>query len=398
MALSDAEIAFVEALLRDRAGLELTRWLVEARVEARMLATRTDADAYIARLRSDGGGAELAALIEAVRVGETRFFRHQSHVDALRDVVVPAWKMRGLARPRVWSAGCASGEEAYTLALILEEAMPAPAFHPEILATDVSRAALDVAAAGRYPRGALAHVPTQYQGGFDADGESIVVRAHVRRLVTFREENLATNERVRRLDLVWCRNVLIYFDAEARARVLKKLVGALAPGGFLFLGYSETLRDVPGLRAVPWQGQLLWERDIDGDPRRSSTSEVGRASSVPASSAAPRSRLTAEEGPPRAARGRPSTTGGAATFRLSVSTGEALAAPLDAALRAPGLVELTLDLDAASFLDDDVAPVLRRAWAKATASGVRLVLRATRAGPQRWLRRHGFGDGPGDEA
>ena len=70
MARSDAEIAFIEALLRDRAGLELTRWLVEARVEARMLATRSDADAYIARLRSESGAAELAALIEAVRVGD----------------------------------------------------------------------------------------------------------------------------------------------------------------------------------------------------------------------------------------------------------------------------------------------------------------------------------------
>lgn len=385
MALSDAEIAFFDGLLRDRAGLELTRWLVEARVEARLACAATTIDRYIALLKTPEGASELGHLIEAVRVGETRFFRHQSHVDAVRDVVVPAWKLRGVTRPKVWSAGCASGEEAYTLALVLAAALPSPGHQAEVLATDVSATAIAIATAGRYARAALAHVPPAYHHAFDVQGDAIEVRPAIRSSITFAEENLATADRSRRLDLVWCRNVLIYFDAEVRARVLKKLVAALAPGGFLFLGYSESLRDVPGLRALPWQGQVLWEKPIEGDNRRSSTSEVGRPSAPAASTPEPRSRAGSRIERPRAITG-------ASTFRVSTSTGSALEAPLDAAMRAPGLAELTVDLDAASFLEDDVAPVLEKARAKAAAAGVRLRLRATRPGTQRWLRRHGLAE------
>src|SRR6185369_8238761 len=96
------------------------------------------AEAYLDLVRSARGAPELAALVEAVRVGETRFFRHRPHVDALLDVVIPAWRERGERSPRIWSAGCATGEEAYTLALVLGRALPRPAFTPAILATDVS--------------------------------------------------------------------------------------------------------------------------------------------------------------------------------------------------------------------------------------------------------------------
>lgn len=384
MALSDADLAFIEALLRDRAGLELTRWLVQARVEARASASATTLDRYVGKLRA-GDEAEIGALLEAVRVGETRFFRHQSHVDAVREVVAPAWKIRGVLRPKVWSAGCASGEEAYTLAIVLAAALPSPTFQPDILATDVSPTALAVAAAGRYPRASLAHVPAAHRSCFDVDGDGIVVRSALRSTVSFLEENLATLQRPRRVDLVFCRNVLIYFDAETRARVLRHLVASLTPGGFLFLGYSESLRDVPGLRAVPWQGQVLWEKPVDGDARRSSVKEPADV---------PSARVAAVP-PARPARPGPSDALGSAstTLRITSSTSATVAAPIDAALGTTGLTELVVDIDAAPFLEDDVADVFRRARAKAAAAGVRLRLRASRVGARRWLRRHGFDEG-----
>src|SRR5438128_2279334 len=110
---------------------------------------------YAKLIGSRRGAGELAELVESLRVGETRFFRHEPQVDAVVAHVLPLWKKQGKTSPRVWSAGCASGEEAYTLALVLAGEMPAPAFSPSIYASDVSKEALAFAARGTYPRSAI---------------------------------------------------------------------------------------------------------------------------------------------------------------------------------------------------------------------------------------------------
>ena len=116
----------LERRLHAHAGFDLPEWIVEARALSRMSALDLGAQAYLDLVSSPRGAAELSALVEAVRVGETRFFRHRPQVDALLEVVVPAWRERGERSPRVWSAGCATGEEAYTLALVLGRALPGP--------------------------------------------------------------------------------------------------------------------------------------------------------------------------------------------------------------------------------------------------------------------------------
>src|SRR5262249_34939412 len=132
---------------------------LQARIEERMLRTGVaSAEAYVDKASKDA--RELEALCEALRVGETRFFRQRTHVEALAEHVIPelGQKRAETRAVRAWSAGCASGEEAYTLAILLREQLP-PGFAVRVLATDISATALARAAAGRYPDAAVSDVP-----------------------------------------------------------------------------------------------------------------------------------------------------------------------------------------------------------------------------------------------
>src|SRR5437764_5566882 len=119
MAVPGDIVAKVGRRLAEHAGLELPAWVLASRIEARLGALRMDAHGYLGLVNAPHGRGELHALVEAVRVGETRFFRHAAQVQALVDVVVPAWRARGKRGFRAWSAGCATGEEPFTLALVL---------------------------------------------------------------------------------------------------------------------------------------------------------------------------------------------------------------------------------------------------------------------------------------
>jgi chemotaxis protein methyltransferase CheR len=371
-------LASLERRLRSHAGLELPAWVVESRARARMALLGVDAEHYV-DLVSAPRSDELAALVEAVRVGETRFFRHRSQVAALTDVVIPAWRARGERAPRVWSAGCATGEEPYTLALVLAERMPAPTFAPSILATDVSAEALAVARRGRYPRAAAAHIPDEWQRGVAIDGDVLRIRREVAQLVSFEEGNLAVAHGRRGFDLIWCRNVLIYFAPEARQEAVDRLVATLEPGGFLFVGYSESLRDVAGLEAVT-AGECTIYRKRSAAPRPTPTPlPFPPLSPAPAPSPSPSRSPSPSPSPPPVA--------DTVAIRGHADPA-AITAAISAALRSPGLRRLTVDLDAADHLGDEVAAVLRRARAAAAAAGIDLVWIAHRAPTQRWLRRH----------
>lgn len=416
MGLSREILAGIEERLHEHAGFDLPEWVVETRALARMGALSMDERAYLDLLDSPRGAGELHALVELVRVGETSFFRHLPQVSALADVVVPAWRAREKKSPRVWSAGCATGEEPYTLALVLARLMPRPAFSPTILATDVSAEAIAIARRGVYPASAAEDVPEPWREGLVVEGGSARLRPEVASLVRFQRQNLADAELPRGFDLVWCRNVLIYFGPEARKRVLARIVASLEPGGFLFVGYSETLRDVRGLRAVRHGDQVLWQKE-DAAPAGSNVAVAssGQAiAKVAAQGVSSMSTRGAGAAPartvstPRTA--RPKAAGSAkvgeisavvrgdrrkneAILRVTAAEPGALSASIRAALAAPGLGTLTIDLDGAEFLDDAVAPVLRRAGAAAETAGIALVLSATRPGPQRWLRRNGLAGG-----
>ena len=476
-------VAGLSRRLAERAGLELPAWVVASRAGARMQALGLAPAAYLELISAGRGAAELAELVEAVRVGETRFFRHRSQVDALIDVVAPAIAARGRRPVRVWSAGCATGEEAYTLALVLTRALPEQPV--TVVATDVSEDALEIAARARYPRSALRHVPDPWRDGFEdapADAEAgagaggpggggptadeVRVRPDIARHVVFERANLVDGEAPRGCAVVWCRNVLIYFAPEARRRAVQRLVGALEPGGWLFVGYSEHLRDVAELEPVRAGDATIYVRRHPTSPgmpvpvagasgsfpgaaasgslpgMSSSGSFPGAAASgappgtsssgsLPASAsasfpgaAAPRRTpavgipITGADRPRTPAVGipitradRPRTPAAGVpitplektprptfaappavevTARAIVAEGDCagLGAAIATALAGHGLRRLEVDLDGATFVPDEVAITLRRARAAAAAAGVTLILRATRPGTRRWLRRH----------
>ena len=388
MALPREIVAGLSRRLAERAGLELPAWVVASRAQQRIAALGVAADAYLELVSSPRGAAELAELIETVRVGETRFFRQRAQVDALVAVVVPALAARGKRAVRVWSAGCASGEEPYTLAIVLARLLPEHAI--TIVATDVSEDALEVAARATYPLAALDHVPDEWLDAFEIEGERARVRPEIARRVDFQRQNLVDGEPPRGCALVWCRNVLIYFAPEARRRAVDKLIGALEPGGFLFVGYSETLRDVAELDGVRAGDAVVYRRREPGaappPPRRT----------PPAGLPAHPERVPLSEAPGAESKGasRRTPAGLPATSRTLRIAGDCdpdvLTEDLGAAMASPGLKRLTIDLDGADFVPDEVATILRRARAAAGAAGVALELRATRGGTRRWLRRHGL--------
>ncbi len=343
-----------------RTGLSPQDWVLEARIRERLLATGIERPSlYLDQLESQ---AELVEIVELLRVGETRFFRHQSHMKAMNELVLPALR-KGTGEARVWSAGCATGEEAYTLAMMLSRGLEGSR-DVSILASDISPNSLQRAEAGIYPQSVLPTLPLEHRDSLTrlADGR-FQVSARLQDLVEFEERNLATGAYPRGFDLIFCRNVLIYFDEDAKEDVLQRLVRSLNPGAFLFVGYSESLRDVEGLSLMQ-SGECSVYRRI---------AEQGETSTDPATQEAPQKRL-------------PSST-----LQVMLSgeyqDGTRLASELRDALTKP-VSKIVVNFDGADFLGPDTAGVLRQMRAAARSRKITMAWQATRTGHLRFLRRH----------
>lgn len=427
----------IEARVAAYAGLKPPAWVLASRVDDRVrrlgLAGRAE---YASLLEGERGQAELVALAECLRVGETCFYRHRAHVRALQRVVAPdlAVRRRTERYVRAWSAGCATGEEAYTLAIVLGEALPkGSGFRIEVLGTDISEPALEFARARTYPPEALRAVPPDVQRRFfvEAGGRFRVVDAIAER-VRFARLNLLGGPYPRALDVILCRNVLIYFEAGARRRTIERLIEALAPGGYLFLGYAESLREFETLEALHTPDGVIyrkplvsarmggpaaasprppsrfrpkappsWETDRAARRRAARETRSGHGRLGPteppdmlvppdAPGSHPTPRACAEEAPPFPLASSESPSPDAVVrLRGSYEDPAVVTAELRRAMGAR-VRRVVVELDEVDFLADEVASVLRRASAAAQAEGVAFALRATRPGPRRWLSRHGL--------
>jgi two-component system, chemotaxis family, CheB/CheR fusion protein len=175
----------------------------------------------------------------------TNFFRDESAFTALSEMIQNALlQHQGLQPLRIWSAGCATGEEAYSLAITVLEACTAVQRWPgvKVFATDVDQRVLNVGSSGSYPAGAAEGIaPARLSQFFNAHEDRLVVKPELRQMVIFARHNLLDDAPFTKMDLVVCRNTLIYFQAEAQERVMRRLQYALNPGGLLFLGSSESL-------------------------------------------------------------------------------------------------------------------------------------------------------------
>jgi chemotaxis protein methyltransferase CheR len=177
-------------------------------------------------------------LIRALLIGETYFFRSRVHLDILRSTILPDVLARS-PEPVLWNPGCATGEETYSLAITLQETLP----RFQLLGTDVNRAALELAERGIYRPWAFRHTTADFQQTYFCpveDGWQIVPR--LRDAVRFRWRNLLSGSPLRQVDVIVCSNVLLYFSEEAARRAEEVFFNALAPGGWLILGQSESLR------------------------------------------------------------------------------------------------------------------------------------------------------------
>jgi chemotaxis protein methyltransferase CheR len=253
---STADVEQFLAIVSRNLGLafdESRLTLVADTLRARLSERRLSAAVYLARLEAGNSAEareELRALAPALTVTETYFFRHLDQLDAFRDVVLKAHAAAGdPASPlRVLSAGCASGEEPYSIAILGRQHLPeARANAMQIRAVDVNTTMLERAARARYSSWALRETPAEIRmRWFREDGRDFVLDPTIRAMVTFQEGNLGDPDanlwQPRSLDAVFCRNVLMYFAPEAARRVIAGIARALVPGGLLFLGHAETMR------------------------------------------------------------------------------------------------------------------------------------------------------------
>jgi chemotaxis protein methyltransferase CheR len=198
--------------------------------------------------------AEVRALAEALTIGETYFFRYTEHFQALAQVALPASiqsrEEEGQRTLRILSAGCSSGEEAYSVAILIDQAFPKlEGWSVSILGIDVNPAAVEKATAARYSKWSLRETPEEYAAEyFEAAGRQLRLRESIRRAARFEQRSLADEDNLfwqaGAFDIVLCRNVTMYFPLDVTRCVVGRIARSLRPGGFLFLGHAETLRGV----------------------------------------------------------------------------------------------------------------------------------------------------------
>ena len=218
---------------------------VQRRIERRMAARGlADLAAYVRRCRMEP--EEVDALFRDLLISVTRFFRDKTEFESLREYIVALLNARTEGPLRIWVAGCATGEEAYSIAMMVGDILGGPHHldksNVQIFATDIDENALGMARSGRYPIAALNDVPKEMvEQYFKIEGDSVCVKRMLRDVVLFSYHNICQDAPFLRLDLVCCRNLLIYFDTNLQDRVLSRLHYALNPTGLLFLGVAESV-------------------------------------------------------------------------------------------------------------------------------------------------------------
>lgn len=279
-ALSDAEFRLLSAMIRERAGLhfdERTRFRVETRVATRVAQCDLGSvAAYLHQLRSGvGAEEELGRLVDLLTIHETYFFRERSQLEALVQEIVPDQLMRGAragAPVKIWSAGCASGEEPYSIVMLGLEAGLTPGRDFKVLASDVSAAVLARARTGLFRDVSFRDVDDTLRRRYFATKDGISrIADEVRRHVDFMQLNLVDESRFELLDekdVIVCRNVIIYFDLATKKRVMKSFHAKLRPGGCLLLGHSESLADVTNdFELKHLERDLVYRRPVLGEER-----------------------------------------------------------------------------------------------------------------------------------
>lgn len=212
---------------------------------------------YVQFLEGPQGASEIQGLVNALTTNLTRFFREPYHFD---DLVQHFERVRGQRRFRVWSAACSTGQEPYSIAAALLEAGAQRSEDVRILATDIDTDVLARARKGVYAADDVRGAPPALQKRFQIEGKQGLANAELRALVAFKQLNLIEEWPMRGpFDAIFCRNVFIYFTQELQASIAARMAALLAPGGRLYIGHAETLRDPRGLALC---GVTTYTRDM----------------------------------------------------------------------------------------------------------------------------------------
>jgi chemotaxis protein methyltransferase CheR len=251
--MTTEEFKLFRALIYDECGIDFQADklpLMAGRVQKRMIACGQDSYFKYYQFLKQGlaGARELIALMDLLTINETTFFRNKPQFELLSTVVLPELlarkKREGDKRLRIWSAGCSSGQEPYSIAITALEAISFPdLWDIKILASDLSLRMLEIAQSGAYEEQQLRGLDNARRENYftDVNGE-YRISDRVKRLITFDYHNLKHDNGVRGFDIIFCRNVMIYFDQPGCARLVERFANSLVMGGYLFIGHAETLK------------------------------------------------------------------------------------------------------------------------------------------------------------
>ncbi|MGC1484787.1 MAG: protein-glutamate O-methyltransferase CheR [Candidatus Acidiferrum sp.] len=284
--LSEHELSEIRMLIEERTGIcfdESRERFFSGRVKEHLRAKGLERGTDLLRAMRKSN-VEYEALLEGLLTQETSFFRYPSVYEAFEKRVLPELHVKKFWKNprtlRIWSAGCSTGEEAYSIAITIADSLTfTDSWNIEILATDVGRIALKRAERGVYSGRSLGSVsPQQLEAHFTQAHGGHQVKPRLRKLVTFAQMNLASAVYVGRMDMIFCMNVLIYFSEERRRALVQRFYDTLEPGGYLFLGHSESISKMPvKFQAIVLNDCILYRKPTAEELQKPELVTEGRA-------------------------------------------------------------------------------------------------------------------------
>jgi len=245
--ITDADFAKMKTLIYEKSGItfsEINRPILESRLKERLkIANCQSIDTYYKLITSNE--EEMKLMLDSVTTNLTRFFRNQPQMDCFEKHIIPELinhkRKKGTSTFKVWSAGCSTGEEPYTLAMILSETLPKD-ITPSIVASDLSLKCLMTAKAGFYQESRIVGIPDAYlKKYFEKTKDGFQIIPKLQQMIKFDYHNLKFDSGIKDLDVIFCRNVIIYFDEAAQENVISKFWNALSSHAYLMIGHSESL-------------------------------------------------------------------------------------------------------------------------------------------------------------
>ena len=282
--LQEAEFRLLREIIHEHCGIFLpdnVTFLLERRLRPRLKALELeDFRSYYRYVKyTRDGYEELCEIVERITTNETYFFREEYQLkDFIEEIIPDILQEHERDLPvNIWSAGCSSGEEPYTLAMLLNDSGFTNSFDFNILANDISQQVLDKARDGIYREASFREtrpdVMTRY---FRREGARFRINENIRRQVTFEQANLIDSSTLvgyQNFDVIFCRNVMIYFARESREQLLQEFLERLRPGGYLLLGHSESLVNLStGFELIPLKRGIVYRKPLD--PSTGSGSDI----------------------------------------------------------------------------------------------------------------------------